>query len=338
MNVHNIEVHPAMKAAWYTEQGAPSAVFKTGDMPDPTPGKGEVKVRIRASGANPTDTYTRGGTRRRGMPFERIIPHQDGAGVIEAVGEGVAKSRINERVWLYMAQWQRPYGTAAQYCVLPWDCAVRMPDNLGFTEGASLGVPWLTAHYAVHCDGPVAGKTVLVHGGTGAVGFYAVQIAKLAGARVITTVGSPEKAKIAREAGADETIDFRSEDVGARLDALTGGRLADRIIDPQFAKNAALYPKQLAKKGIIVVYGAGGAEGSIAASWGIQSQPTIKFFIMYELPPEWYARIAADFTTLQQAGKLKHLPVREFALADIAKAHEAVEKGNSGTRMIVKID
>jgi NADPH2:quinone reductase len=179
---------------------------------------------------------------------------------------------------------------------------------------------------------------VLVHGGTGAVGFYAVQIAKLAGARVITTVGSPDKAKIAREAGADETIDFRNEDVGARLDALTGGRLADRIIDPQFAKNAALYPKQLAKKGIIVVYGAGGAEGSIVASWGIQNQPTIKFFIMYELPPEWYPRIAADFNTLQQAGKLKHLPVREFALADIAKAHEAVEKGNSGTRMIVKID
>src|SRR6185503_7817955 len=176
---------------------------------------------------------------------------------------------------------------------------------------------------------------VLVAGGTGAVGYYAVQIAKLAGARVIATVGSREKGELGRAAGADATIDFRSEDVGERLAALTGGTLAERIIEPQFAKNAALYPKMLAKKGTVVVYGAGGAEGTIPASWGIQMQPTIKFFIMYELAPEWYSRIAGDFTSLQSAGKLKHLPVRKFALADVAAAHDAVEKGNSGVRMIV---
>jgi NADPH2:quinone reductase len=324
-----------VKAAYYTAQGAPAEVFKVGDLPDPAPGTGEVKVRIRASGVNPTDTYTRGGTRRRGMPFPQIIPHQDGAGVIEAVGADVPKARVGERVWLYMAQWQRANGTAAQYCVLPSAQAVRLPDNCPFNDGASLGVPWLTAHYGVHCDGPVQGKTVLVSGGTGAVGYYAVQIAKLAGARVIATVGSAEKAALAKAAGADATIDFRAEDVGARLAELTGGVLADRIVEPQFARNAALYPKLLAKKGTVIVYGAGGAEGVIQASWGIQSQPTIKFFIMYELPPEWYPRITADFTVLQSAGKIRHLPVREFPLEQIAAAHEAVEKGNNGVRMIV---
>ena len=326
-----------MKAAWFTEQGPAVQVLKVGDMPDPVPGLGEVKVRMHASGVNPTDTYTRGGTRRLGMGFERIIPHQDGAGVIEAVGKAVPRSRIGQHVWLYMAQWQRPFGTAAQYCVLPAQQAVRLPENCGFNEGASLGVPWLTAHYAVHCDGPVRGKTVLVGGGTGAVGYYAVQIAKHAGARVIATVGSAQKGELAKAAGADEVIDFRAEDVGARLQALTGGQGAERIIEPQFAKNAPLYPKLLRKKGTVIIYGAGGAEGTIAAGWGIQTQPTIKFFIMYELPPESYARITDDFTELQTKGRLRHLPVREFPLERIAEAHEAVEKGNSGTRMVIKL-
>jgi NADPH2:quinone reductase len=326
-----------MRAAWFTEQGPPAAVFKVGEMPDPAPGPGEVKVRVHASGVNPTDTYTRGGTRRRGMPFERIVPHQDGAGVIADVGQGMPRSRIGERVWLYMAQWQRPFGSAAEYCVLPAAQAVRLPDNCSFNEGASLGVPWLTAHYAVNCDGPVQGKTVLVAGGTGAVGYYAVQVAKANGARVIATVGSADKGKAAKAAGADEVIDFRAEDVGARLAALTGGALVDRIVEPQFAKNAALYPKLLAKRGTVVVYGAGGAEGTIAASWGIQNQPTLKFFIMYELPSEWYPRIAADFTAMQTAGRVKHLPVREFALGEVAQSHEAVEKGNGGVRMIVQL-
>jgi NADPH2:quinone reductase len=324
-----------VKAAWYDEQGAPADVFRVGALPDPAPGAGEVKVRVHASGVNPTDTYTRGGTRRRGMPFPRIVPHQDGAGVIEAVGAGVAKSRIGERVWLYMAQWQRAFGTAAEYCVLPAERAVPLPDNCSFSEGASLGVPWLTAYYAVHCDGPVSGRTVLVAGGTGAVGFYAVQIAKLAGARVIATVGSAAKGELAKSVGADAVIDFRAEDVGERMAALTSGALADRIIEPQFAKNAPLYPKLLAKKGTVIVYGAGGAEGAISASWGIQNQPTLRFFIMYELEPQWYPRIAAEFTTLQAAGRLRHLPVREFTLAETAAAHEAVEKGNNGVRMVV---
>src|SRR5262245_59234988 len=163
-----------MKAAWYDEQGEPAKVFKVGELPDHDPGPGEVKVLIRTSGANPTDTYTRSGVRRRGMPFPRIVPHQDGAGVIVAEGDGGPRARSRERVWLYMAQWQRAHGTSAEFCVLPSERAPQLPDNCSFKEGACLGVPWLTAHYAVLCDGPVTGRTVLVAGGTGAVGYYAV--------------------------------------------------------------------------------------------------------------------------------------------------------------------
>jgi len=324
-----------MKAAWYEAQGEPAKVFKLGELPDQEPGPADVKVAIRASGANPTDTYTRSGVRGRGMPFARIVPHQDGAGVIVAVGEGVSKARIGERVWLYMAQWQRPLGTAAEFCVLPSERAPKLPDNCGFKEGACLGVPWLTAHYAVLCDGPVTGRTVLVAGGTGAVGYYAVQIAKHDGARVIATVGSAEKGRMARAAGADDVIDFRADDVSARIAELTNGKGADRLLEPHFAKNAPLFPKMVGKRGKVIVYGAGGAEGAIPAAWGIQNQPIIKFIYMYELPAQAYVQAVADFEHLQSAGSIKHLPVREFGLGDIAQVHEAVEKGNSGTRMVI---
>lgn len=326
-----------MKAAWYETQGTPKEAFQLGDMPDPAPGAGEVRVRMHASGVNPTDTYTRSGVRKRGMPYPRIIPHQDGAGVIDAVGAGVASSRVGERVWVYMAQWQRAFGTAAQYCALPSECAPRLPDNCSFNEGASLGVPWLTAHYAVTMNGSVEGQTVLVGGGTGAVGYYCVQIAKAKGARVIASVGSAEKGILARAAGADEIVDFRAGDAGEGVSKLTGGRGADRILEPFFAKNAAHYPKMLAKNGSVIVYGAGGAEGTISASWGIQTHPTIAFIYMYELPNGAYVSAVADFSAMQGSGKLKHLPVREFTLDQIAAAHEAVEAGNSGMRMILKI-
>ena len=326
-----------MKAAWYATQGAPKDVFQVGELPDPSAGPGEVRVRMHASGANPTDTYTRSGLRKRGLPYPKIIPHQDGAGVIDAVGAGVPASRIGERVWIYMAQWQRPFGTAAQYCVLPSERAPHLPDNCGFNEGASLGVPWLTAHYAVNANGPIGGKTVLVAGGTGAVGYYCIQLAKDRGARVIASVGSAEKGAIARAAGAHEVVDFRAEDVGARIGSLTGGRGADLILEPFFARNAALYPQMLAKHGNVMVYGAGGAEGTISAAWGIQNQPSIRFMYMYELPEDAYPSAVSDFSAMQTAGKLKHLPVREFSLDQIAQCHEAVEAGNGGRRMIIKI-
>jgi NADPH:quinone reductase len=326
-----------MKAAWYTTQGPAREVLQIGEMPDPQPGAGEVRVRVHASGINPTDMYGRSGSRRRGMAFERIIPHQDGAGVIDAVGAGVPRERIGERVWLYMAQWQRAFGTGAEYITLPSDRAVLLPGKSSFLEGACLGVPWLTAHWAVVMDGSVAGQTVLVAGGTGAVGIYCIQIAKAKGARVIATVGSAEKGATALAAGADAVIDFRSEDVGARVAALTDGQGVERLLEPQFSLNAPLFPKIMKKRGTVVVYGAGGPEGAISSAWGIQNQPTIRFIYMYELPADAYKHAVADYSGLAINGKVRHLPIRTFSLAEIALAHEAVEKGNSGVRMVLDL-
>lgn len=326
-----------MKAAFYRRQGPASEVFEIGELPDPHPARGEVRVRIRASGVNPTDTYTRSGVRRRGMPFEMIVPNQDGAGVIDEVGEGVARSRVGERVYVTMAQWQRPWGTASEYIALPGDRAIPLPEDTGFEQGACLGVPILTAHYALALYAGVAGQTVLVQGGAGAVGFYAIQFAKLMGATVIATVSSDHKAQVARAAGADHVINYRTDELGARVAAVTSGRGVGRVLEVNFAANAVRIPEVLGKGGTVVVYGSRGPEGTVAATWGIQNQPTIRFIYMYELPAESYRAAYADFAAWARGGKLKHLPVKTFTLREIGVAHEMVEQGTDGVRAVVML-
>src|SRR5690348_5866957 len=181
-----------MRAAWYERNGAARDVLTVGEMPDPVAGPGEVVVRIHASGVNPSDVKSRQGTRGP-MAFPRVIPQSDGAGIIAAVGEGVAASQIGQRVWVYNAQWQRPFGTAAELVALPASMAVPLPEGVGFAEGACLGIPASTAHHAVFADGPVARKTVLVTGAAGGVGHYAIQLARWGGARVLATASSEEK-------------------------------------------------------------------------------------------------------------------------------------------------
>src|SRR5918993_3703342 len=181
-----------MRAAWYERTGPAHEVLQVGEMPDPEPGPGEIRVRIHASGVNPSDWKTRSGSRPMAGP--RVIPYSDGAGVIDRVGPSVPEGRLGERVWVWNAQWKRPFGTAAEFTVLPAEQAVRLPETTSFDEGACLGIPALTAHRAVTIDGPVEGQTVLVAGGAGAVGHYAIQFARLLGAAtVIATVSSPEK-------------------------------------------------------------------------------------------------------------------------------------------------
>ncbi|MGL4280395.1 MAG: NADPH:quinone reductase, partial [Albidovulum sp.] len=184
-----------MKAVWYEGFGPAEKVLHHGDLPDPAPGPGEVLVRLHASGINPSDVKLRAGMRAGAvMGWPRIVPHSDGAGVIEDVGAGVDPARIGERVWIWNGQWQRPFGTAAEFIALPSEQAVRLPETTSFAEGACFGIPAMTAWFALFADGPIAGKTVLVTGGAGSVGRYACQMARLAGARVIATVSSPEKA------------------------------------------------------------------------------------------------------------------------------------------------
>src|ERR1700712_4933619 len=205
-----------MQAAYYERNGAAVDVLQVGEVETPRPGPGEVRIRLQTSGVNPSDVKARAGTARK-IAFPRVIPQSDGAGEIDAVGEGVAASRVGERVWTWNAQWKRPFGTAAEYVVLPQAQAVLLPPEAGLEAAACLGIPAMTARHAVAAAGADAGSTLLISGGAGAVSHYAIQFAKARKARVITTVSSPEKAALAREAGADHVIDYRQEDVGARV-------------------------------------------------------------------------------------------------------------------------
>jgi NADPH2:quinone reductase len=207
-----------MRAAYYEKNGPAAEVLHVGEVETPQPGPGEVRVKLKTSGVNPSDVKTRAGMARK-IAFPRVIPQSDGAGVIDMVGEGVARSRVGERVWTWNGAWKRPFGTAAEYIVLPEAQAVRLPDAVSFEAGACLGIPALTAWHAIDIAGAKSGATLLIAGGAGAVSHYAIQFAKARGANVLTTVSSPEKAKVAREAGADVTIDYKTENVGERVKA-----------------------------------------------------------------------------------------------------------------------
>jgi len=244
-----------MRAVYYEKNGAADEVLHVGEVDTPQPGPGEVRVRLKTSGVNPSDVKTRAGTARK-IAFPRVIPHSDGAGEIDAVGAGVPKSRIGERVWTWNGQWKRPFGTAAECIVLPEVQAVKLPDAVSFEAGACLGIPALTAWHAIDIAGTKSGMTMLIAGGAGAVAHYAIQFAKARGAVVLTTVSSPEKAKLALEAGADVAIDRKTEDVGARVMALTKTGV-DAVIELDLTANAALLPQTLRPRGTLVVYGTG---------------------------------------------------------------------------------
>ena len=272
-----------MRAAWYEKNGPAAEVLQVGDMPVPEPAPGEVRVRVVASGLNPTDVKARAGSRLMGFP--RIVPHQDGAGVIEEVGAGVPASRIGERVWLFTVQWQRPWGTAAEHTVVPAALAVTLPANTGFAEGACLGIPAVTAHRCLFADGPVAGQTVLVTGGAGAVGHYAIQLAKWAGARVIATISSREKAVLAAEAGADHLVNYRTEDAAAHILELTGGAGVDRIVDVDFGANLAVSAKVIKTNGAIATYASIGDPEPRLPFYALMSRnAAIRPVLIYTMP------------------------------------------------------
>jgi NADPH2:quinone reductase len=243
-----------MRAAYYEENGPARSVLKIGERPTPEPGPGEVRVRIKVSGVNPSDVKSRRGS-GRAPGFPLTIPHSDGAGIIDAVGTGVDPTRIGERVWLWNGQWRRPFGTAAEYASLPAGQAVPLPAAVSFEVGACLGIPLLTAWRAVHWRPAQPGETMLVAGGAGSVGHYAVQLAKRAGYRVIASVSSAEKAAIARAAGAESAVDYRTQDLAAAIRHFTGGAGIDRVVEVNLSVNAGRYAEYLRHEGLVVVYG-----------------------------------------------------------------------------------
>jgi NADPH2:quinone reductase len=282
---------------------------------------------------------SRAGLRTKVLAFPRIVPHSDGAGVIDRVGAGVPASRINERVWVWNAAWKRAFGTAAQFVVLPAEQAVALPDGVAFDAGACLGIPALTALHAVRMDGGVAGRSVLVTGGAGAVGHYAVQMARLAGARqVIATASSPGKAGLARAAGADEVVDYRQEDVAARVLALTGGEGVDRVIDVDFAAKIDGSLASVRAEGDIVVYGSGRAEIAVPFFPAILKNVRVRFFIVYNLAAADRAAAVGQLTEWLRDGRLQHNVAARLPLASIAEAHELVENGQAVGNVVLDVD
>ncbi|HEY0601689.1 MAG TPA: NADPH:quinone reductase [Herpetosiphonaceae bacterium] len=324
-----------MKAAWYEQQGAAQDVLVVGEMDDPQPEAGEVRIRVAASGINPGDVKKRQNAFGYGMPFPRIIPHSDGAGTVDAVGAGVAEEWLGRRVWCYGAQTYRPFGTAAEYTVVPLERVVPLPENVSMEQGACLGIPGITAHRAVHVAGPIAGRTVLVQGGSGAVGVCAVQLAHQAGARVIATIRHESGKDIALRAGADAVL-VADETLAERIKELAPDGV-DHIVEVAFDANIKLDVEILAQGGSIATYATNDATPQIPVWLLVFSNARLFFIGSDDIPLEAKLEATRAINQAFEAGWQGFDIAARFPLDDIAQAHAAVEHPVRPGRVIVTL-
>ena len=324
-----------MKAAWYEKQGAARDVLVVGEMGEPVAQPGEVRIRVSVSGINPGDVKKRQNAFNYGMPFPRIIPHSDGAGTIDAIGEGVTPVWIGRRVWCYGAQTYRPFGTAAEYTVVPLAQAIPLPDSVSMEQGACLGIPSITAHRAVHVAGSVAGRTVLVQGGAGAVGVCAVQLAHRAGARVIATCRSESQKEIALRAGADHVL-LMDEKLVKNVRALAPEGV-DHIVEVAFDANIKTDIEVLAVGGSIATYATNMPMPEIPIWPLVFSNVSVFFVGSDDIPAQAKTEAAQAINQAFVAGWQGFDIAAQFSLDDIAKAHEFVESPTRSGRVIVTI-
>jgi len=315
-----------MKAVWYTRQGVPAEVMQFGEQPTPHAAAGEVRVRLHASAVNPADSNRCVG-RTYAMEGPLIIPNSDGSGVVDEVGAGVDATWLGKRVWLYNGQRAgRLLGTAAEYIALDVDLVSCLPDNAGFSEGACLGIPCMTAHRCVTLGGELSGKNVLVTGGAGAVGHYAIQWAKRFGARVIATVSSPAKATHAVAAGADLAVNYRGENVAARVREYTGGTGVHHVVDVDFGGNLAVTLKLVAPNGSLAFYASrANVAPVLSAAEVMRRNLAIHGVLLNGAPHAARRRAQSDIARWLREGGMIHTLSAIYPLARTAEAHAAVE-------------
>ena len=323
-----------MLAAWYERQGPASEVLRVGEMASPAPGPGEVRVRVNLSGVNPGDTKKRGDWVGYGMPYPRIVPHSDGSGVIDAVGEHVDSSRVGRRVWVYGAQSYRPFGTAAQLTVVPAEQAVELPHDVSDELGACLGIPGITAHRAVFADGPITGKTILVQGVLGGVGSLAAQLARWGGAMVIGTVMRERDLNLVNPAVAHTVALDQPDPIDAiRANTPSG---VDRIVEVAFSDNADLDAAVAANDAVIAAYATRRDRPEIPFWPMLFANLTIRLLGSDDFPAAAKHQAAADLTTAAREGALS-IPIGDpLPLEQIATAHDRVDAG-ARQRVLVKI-
>jgi NADPH2:quinone reductase len=320
-----------MKAAIYRETG-PSSVLSVQEIETPVPGPARVRVRVAYSGVNPTDWKTRSGA-TGGNPAGFQVPHQDGSGVIDAVGEGVAERAIGQRVWLFLAAAANRYGTAAEYSVVPVERAVPLPDGASFELGACLGVPAVTAAHCLGGRDALAGANVLVAGGAGAVGHYAIELAKHAGARVVTTVSTEEKAELARAAGADLVVNYREPGAIERVKAFAPRM--DRIVELALGANLDLDLAVAGPGTVIVVYAAEPRDPVLPTRRFMTANVAVRFVLLYGVPGKELAAAVGWTSEALADGALSVLPLQRFSLDDVAAAQDAVERGAVGKVLVI---
>lgn len=328
-----------MKAAWFDSFGAAADTLVVGELPRPAPGAGEVLVRLSTSGVNPSDVKKRAGAFPNLLDDGLVIPHSDGAGVIEAVGEGVPRSRIGERVFVYQAQYGRRFGTAAEYVALDQLRAPRLPDNASMEVGACIGIPVMTAHRCVFADGPVKDETILVTGGAGRVGYYAIQWAKWAGATVVATASNPADAQTCTETGADHVVNHREPNWGDAVLDCTGGSRVDRVLDVEFGANLAEVLKCIRTGGTIATYSSTAVkEPQLPFLQMMFMDLTIRMVIVYAMPEEAKALAVADTCRLLEQNALRHRIAHSLPLDAIVKSHQLIEQGGFGGCVVIHTD
>ena len=328
-----------MRAAWFEKFGAASDVLQVGQLDAPVAGPREVLVRLHTSGINPSDVKKRGGSFPDLLDNGLVIPNSDGAGIIEAIGDGVDKSRIGERVWVFQAQYARRFGTAAEYVAINSNCAPRLSENAEFDVGASLGIPVMTAHRAVFADGDVEDQTILITGGAGRVGNFAVQWASRAGAIVIATASNPEDAETCKSAGAHHVVNHREDDFAASILEASAGKLIDRVIDLEFGANLPVSVEVLRIGGTIATYASTQVpEPKLPFLQMMYKDLTIRMIIVYAMPIGAKDHAIADISKALADGWLQCRIAESLPLDEIARGNEIVERGDRRGAVILTID